>query len=301
MTPYSNDIKRNTCSNNCDSCVITDYERGETFCGGCGEIISESIPDVMYEGRGFSGDDYTTHMRTGPATSLVMHDRGLSTMIGSNHDSTGQAIVSRSKFNRLRTWDQRSKSRSSTSMRRAFVIMNSITAKLTLPYNVVERAAYIYRKAIAAGLTKGRTITSLAAVSLYVACRETGTPRTMDDLATTANIEKRVLYRDMRRLLAKLDLNPGQYDISSFVVKISNNLNLSERIKRDALDILRRSEEVMVTAGKNPMAMASASIYISCIDSEVQISQRVLSKQAGISDVTVRNSVSAIRDALKLK
>lgn len=263
-------------------------------------MISEYMPDIAHDGRAFTGDP--EQVRTGPATSLVMHDRGLSTVIGNDRDSTGRSLSTRSKskFNRLRTWDRRSKSHSAASMSRAFVIMNSITAKLTIPHSVVERAAYIYRKALAAGLTKGRTVASLAAASLYVACRETGTPRTLDDLASTANVEKRVLYRDMRKLLARLDLNPDQYQISSFLVKISNNLDLSETIKRDALEILKRSEEMLITAGKNPMAMASATIYIACTNNGTQISQRMLSRQAGVSDVTVRNSVAAIRNALGL-
>ena len=300
MTRYSEE-QRGTCSRNCVSSIITDNERGETFCGGCGEIISEYMPDAAHDGRTFT-DDRVEQVRTGPATSLTMHDRGLSTIIGNDRDSTGRSLStkSKSKFSRLRTWDQRSKSRSAASMSRAFVIMNSVATKLTVPYSVVERAAYIYRKALAAGLTKGRTVASLAAASLYVACRETGTPRTMDDLASTTNVEKRILYRDMRKLLASLDLNPNQYQISLFLVKISNNLGLSEVVKRDALEILRRSEEMLITAGKNPMAMASAAIYISCINNGVQTSQRTLSRQAGVSDVTVRNSVAAIHNALKL-
>ena len=302
MVRHSKNEQKSICTSNCISSVITDCERGETFCGGCGEIISEFMADAAHDLRAFTGEDHAARARTGPATSLVMHDRGLSTIIGNDRDSTGRSLSSSSKykFNRLRTWDQRSRSRSTASMGRAFVIMNSITAKLTIPPSVVERAAYIYRKALAVGLTKGRTVQSLAAASMYVACRETGTPRTLDDMAATANVEKRVLYRDMRRLLARLDLKPDQYKISAFVVKISNNLSLPERIKRDALEILRRSEEMFITAGKNPVAMASAAIYISCMNGDIQMSQRMLSKQAGVSDVTVRNSVSSIRNALNI-
>lgn len=302
MVRHSKNSQKSTCTSNCISSIITDCERGETFCGGCGEIITEFMSDPAHDMRAFIGEDHAARVRTGPATSLVMHDRGLSTIIGNDRDSTGRSLSSssKSKFSRLRTWDQRSKSRSTASLSRAFVIMNSITAKLTIPSTVVERAAYIYRKALAAGLTKGRTVQSLAAASVYVACRETGTPRTLDDMAATANVEKRVLYRDMRRLLARLDLRPNQYKISAFVVKISNNLGLPEGIKRDALEILRRSEEMLVTAGKNPVAMASAAIYISCMNNDIQMSQRMLSKQAGVSDVTVRNSVASIRDALNI-
>lgn len=293
--------KQDACSNNCVSGIITDSERGERICAGCGEIISDNISDVAHDGRAFNAEDYMAQARTGPSTSLAMYDQGLYTVMGGNHDSAGRMLPtgSKYKFNRLRTWDKRSKSRSTASLSRAFMIMNTMMGKLGIPFTVMERAAYIYRKALAAGLTKGRTVAALAAASMYVACRETGTPRTMDDLATASNVERRVLYRDMRALLMRLNLNPNQYKISSFLVKIANNLDLPERVKRDALKILRRSEEMMITAGKNPVAMASAAIYVACVDNGVQLSQRLLSRHAGVSDVTVRNGVALIRDAIR--
>ena len=173
-----------------------------------------------------------------------MHDRGLSTVIGKDVDATGRAVSSstRETFNRLRIWDQRSRTRSSSSLAKALTILNATKTKLGIPSPILEDAASIYRKAVSAKLTRGRTMQSLVAASLYAACRRTGTPRSLDDVAGAANVAKRVLSRDLRMLIRSLDMDLNQYDTSAFVVRLANNLNLRERIKRDALDILARSE-----------------------------------------------------------
>ncbi len=64
--------------------------------------------------------------RTGHATSLTMYDKGLSTVIGSNKDFSGNALPNKTKyeFNRLRTWDQRSKSRKIATLSKAFTSWN---------------------------------------------------------------------------------------------------------------------------------------------------------------------------------
>ena len=282
--------------------AITDSERGEVVCGGCGLILIQNIADTSHESKGYTTEDFTKLTRTGPATSLTMHDKGLSTMIGANHDSTGKTLSSKTKyeFNRLRTWDQRSKSKDIVSLSKAFTLLNAMKTKLGIPHNVVETAAYIYRKAVNAKLTKGRTTTSLISASLYVACRENNIPRTLDNIADAGNVERRVLSRDFRTVVKKLGLTLNQYDISSFISKISNNMNLKEKTKRDAFDILKRCEKEQMTAGKHPVAQAVASLYISCIINGEKVSQRKFATESGICAVTIRNRSAMIKKVLKI-
>ena len=281
--------------------TITDSERGEIFCGGCGLVLVQNMTDMSHENNGYTQEDFMKLSRTGPATSLTMHDKGLSTIIGTN-DSTGKALSSKTKyeFNRLRTWDQRSKSRKTATLSKAFTLMNGMKTKLGIPDNVVETAAYIYRKAVNAKLTRGRTTISLVSASLYAACRENNIPRTLDDIAAAGNVERRVLSRDLRTMIKKIGLNLNQYDTTSFISKISNNMNLQEKTKRDAFEILKRCEREMITAGKHPVAQAAASLYISCIINDEKISQRRFSAESGISDVTIRNRSILIKKTLKL-
>jgi transcription initiation factor TFIIB len=300
---YSNDYDVKCKLDTCKTYpVITDSERGEMFCGGCGLVLVQNISDTSYESNGYSQEDFMKLTRTGPATSLTMHDRGLSTVIGANKDSSGNNLSSKTKyeFNRLRTWDQRSKSRSTVSLSKAFTLLNAMKTKLGIPDNVIENAAYIYRKTVNARLTRGRTMASLISASLYAACRENNIPRTLDDIADAGNIERRILSRDLRTIIKKLGLKLNQYDISSFISKISNNMNLKEKTKRDAFDILKRCELKEITAGKHPVAQAAASLYIACIINGEKISQKKFSSESGVSDVTIRNRVTLIKKTLKI-
>ena len=291
---------------NIDACktypVITDNERGEVLCGGCGLILVYNMIDQSHESHGYTQEEFMTQTRTGPPLSLTMSDRGLSTVIGNNVDSTGKSLSSKNKlvFGRLRLWDKRSRSRLTYSLSKAFTQLNALKTKLAIPDNVVEHAAYIYRKAVAAKLTRGRTMSSLIAASLYAACRETNTPRTLDDIAKTGNIERRALSRDLRTLIRKLDLRLDQYDPGSFIVKLANNLNLKEKTKRDALDFLKRAKEKEITSGKHPVALAASSLYLSAVINGERLSQKKFSEEAGVSDVTIRNRVAMIKNTLDL-
>jgi len=300
---YSNDYDVKCQLDTCKTYpAITDSERGEIVCGGCGLILLQNMADASYENNGFTSEDFMKMSRTGPASSLTMNDRGLSTVIGTNKDSTGKALSSKTKyeFNRLRTWDQRSKSRKTASLSKAFTLLHGMKTKLGISDNVVENAAYIYRKVVNAKLTRGRTMVSLISASLYAACRENNIPRTLDDIANAGNVERRILSRDLRTIIKKLGLNLNQYDTTSFISKISNNMDLKEKTKRDAFKILRRCEKEGITAGKHPVAQAAASLYISCIINGEKISQKKFSVESGVSDVTIRNRTVLIKKTLKL-
>jgi len=300
---YSNDYDVKCKLDTCKTYpAITDSDRGEVICGGCGLILVQNISDASYENNGYTQENFIKLARTGPATSLTMYDRGLSTVIGANKDSTGKPLPSKTKyeFNRLRTWDQRNKSKQTASFSKAFTLFHGMKTKLGIPNNVVENAAYIYRKVVDAKLTRGRTMASLISASLYAACRENSIPRTLDDIANAGNIERRILSRDLRTIIKKLELNLNQYNTASFISKISNNMNLKEKTKRDAFEILRKCEKEQITAGKHPVAQAAASLYISCIINGEKISQKKFSVESGISDVTIRNRSVLIKKTLNL-
>ena len=300
---YSNDYDVKCQLDTCKTYpAITDSERGEIVCGSCGIILVQNIADTSHENNGYTSEDFMKMARTGPATSLTMNDRGLSTIIGTNKDSTGKAVSSKTKyeFNRLRMWDQRSKSRQTSTLSKAFTLMNAMKTKLGIPNNVVETAAYIYRKAVNAKLTRGRTTVSLVSASLYAACREHNIPRTLDDMADAGNVERRILSRDLRTIIKKLELHLNQYDTTSFISKISNNMNLKEKTKRDAFEILKRCEEEQITGGKHPVGQAAASLYIACIMNGEKISQKKFSIESGVSDVTIRNRAGLITKTLHI-
>ena len=198
----------------CHSCgdkkMVTDETTGELFCGKCGFVVSDKISETGAEWRSFANDD-TNRTRVGAGTSLTMHDMGLSTVIGAaNKDSTGKPLTSsmKSSIERLRTWDSRTQAHSSAdrNLRQALNEMDKLKDKLALTDAVVEKAAYIYRKAMEKKLVRGRSIQGLVAACLYASCRNTETPRTLDDVAKGINIRRKDVARCYRLIFRELEL-----------------------------------------------------------------------------------------------
>ena len=92
---------------------------------------------------------------------------GLSTIIGRpNKDASGHILdgAMRSRMERLRRWDLRIKAKTSSNnrnLRDAFNQLHTSKDKLGLSDAVVEKTAYIYRKAQERGLVRGRTISAV--------------------------------------------------------------------------------------------------------------------------------------------
>ena len=268
----------------------------------CGEVITHSMQDQTRPAQHYTSEQYVERAQNGPSSSLAMYDNGLSTIIGSNRDSAGNTLTAKSKhdFNRLRMWDSRSKSRSTASLSKAFILLSSLKTKLTIPDHVAERAAIIYRQVVRAKLTRGRTISSILTTSLYIACRESGTPRTLLDLSTAANIDKRMLYRDLATITGRLNLQLEQYDTSFFVVKISNNLKLTERTKRIALDMLLYMQENEHTAGRRPVALAAGLVYTASLLTGENLTLDMFIRHTRVSGVTLRKTKRVIWDLLNM-
>ncbi|KAG2474097.1 MAG: hypothetical protein NPMRth3_4930001, partial [Nitrosopumilales archaeon] len=154
---------------------------------------------------------------------------------------------------RLRIWDSRSQNDViDRNFRQAFSELSRLKDKLSLSDAVVEKAAYIYRKALEKKLVRGRTIHGMMGSALYAACREVETPRTLKDIAETTNIKKKEIARCYRLLLRELSLKMPVVDSVQNVARIASKAGLSEKTKRYAIEILRKAEENKISAGKNP-------------------------------------------------
>ncbi len=285
---HENEEKCSRCGKNN---LITDIESGELLCSKCGFVINEKVMDNN-RGRMFP-DNAENKLHMGDKTSLTRHDRGLSTIINPiNKDSTGKPLSAamKSSLTRLRTWDSRSKARPiDRNLQYAFKELLKMKEKLFLSNVIIENAAYIYRKAMEKQLVRGRTISSLIAASLYAACRETGTPRTLNDVSGSINITRKNLALCYRLLLRELDLKMPVVDSVSCIAKIASNTNLSEKTKRHAMKILKKAEDEKISAGKDPMGMAASALYVASLEKGESITQKTLAEASGVTEVTIRN------------
>lgn len=273
--------------------LITDVAKGEILCGTCGQVLVDKTEDPSVAPAIHDMNDYLTKSRTGPASRLAIHDRGLNTNINNtNKDASGNPLSGYVKgtFDRLRIWDHRSKSTGSDrNFTHAFILLETMKTKLAIPDSVAEETAYIYRKAVAKKMTQGRSIPSMLCASLYAACRATNTPRTLRDIARAANIRKGVLALSYRILIKTLDLKFKPYDPAEFVTRVAASIGVSEKTRRDALNILLKAEKMEICAGKHPMGLVGAAIYLSSTMNMEKGTQQEIAKACGITNVTIRN------------
>ncbi len=285
--------------------MVVDTAGGELFCSSCGYVVMEKIEETGPEWRAFSKEEKDDRSRTGVPASLAMHDMGLATVIGvEDRDASGRSLPASMKaaIERLRTWDGRSQVHEPVdrNLRQAFSELDRLADKLNLSDAVIEKAAYIYRKALERGLVRGRSISALIAASLYAACRDTETPRTLKDVAAACNIKKKDIARCYRLLLRDMELKMPVVDPTKCVSRIASKAGLSEKTKRRALIILKRAEATRTSAGKDPMGLAAAALYVACVLEGESKTQKDVAEAAGVTEVTIRNRYKGLKHALNL-
>jgi transcription initiation factor TFIIB len=298
-----NSIVCSTCKK--DQTIITDEVTGEIVCSKCGLVISDKIQDTRQEWRDFlNTEEARDRRRTGMPTSLALHDMGLYTMIGRGHkDARGQVLDAsmRSTMGRLRTWDLRTQASANRNLGTAFNQLNILKDKLGLPDAIIEKTAYIYRKARERGLGRGRETSAVLAAALYLACREEGTPRTLNEICLISNLKRKAISQPYRDMVIELDIRIPTVDPIKCIARIANQINLSQKIKQKAINIMNAATKSELSAGKSPMGLAASILYISClINGCNNIGQTVFAQTAGVTEVTIRNISKDLRNHLDL-
>src|ERR687884_1647160 len=287
--------------------MITDPDSGETICSKCGMIVLDKIQNIHQpEWRAFSNEEHENRSRTGIPSSLAIHDMGLATVIGrADRDAGGKKIdtTMHTTMQRLRTWDSRAHvRRSDKSLIQALNELQILKDKLALPHVAVEKAAYIYRKAHERKLARGRAVSGLIAASIYISCREISAPRTLNDIAAASNIKRKQLAKAYRFLVMELDIKVPLADQTKCIAKVANKANLSEKTKRlgiRIMDEIKRKDDDILSAGKNPMSLAATILYLSCLKTGENKTQLEMAEAAGVTEVTIRNRSRELKSRIE--
>jgi transcription initiation factor TFIIB len=286
--------------------LVHDYDTGETICGGCGLVLYEQMLDKGPEWRAFTQEEKASRSRVGTPTSYSIHDKGLSTTISQvDRDAFGRKLplATRLLMWRLRKWQIRSRVHSSSdrNLAQAMAELDRLTGKVSISQSIKEKAAVVYRRALDKGLVRGRSINAIAAAALYAACRKSGTPRTLREIAEASLVDKKDVARCYRLLLQELDVHMPVADPLTYVSKIAEKNGVSGKSQGAAIAILREARRKRVSAGKDPMGLAAAALYIACLQHKEKKTQKDIAEVAGVTEVTIRNRYKALLRQLNLE
>ena len=303
-------IKKIVKVKNCPECggedLIQDKEVGELVCENCGFVVSSSILNTGPEWRAFDHEQRKRRARTGGPLTFTIHDRGLSTIIDwHDRDAYGRRLkpLQKSRMYRIRKWHRRSKVSGSTERNLAYALseMTKLAYKLNLPRNIIETASFTYRKIVRRKLVRGRSIQGVVSASIYMACRQCNVIRTLDEVSEAANISRKICARNYRFLLKRLKEDVPLYEPRRYVSKLINHLKLTGRAESIAIEVLERSKELKLTAGRSPAGLAAACIYIACILADERVTQGDVAKSAKVTEVTIRNRYKEMIEELEFR
>ena len=283
--------------------LVYDPRTGEVSCPSCGYVVRERGVDRGPEWRNL--DEEEDRSRVGAPISIMYRDHGLSTVINRiNEDASGRRLPkeTREKLLRLKKLDATSQVSASEArnLQQAVNILQIYVDKLHLSQSIAERAMLIYRRALKAGLVRGRSIRSIMAAAVYAACRSMRAPRDLPELEKVYPIVKRkTIAQGYRLLLKHLKLKVPVADPARYLNKIASKVGLDQGTVQEALKILQEAHKRGATVGKDPVGIAAAALYMACQETDQTITQKDIARAAGVTEVTVRNRFKGLKEVLE--
>jgi len=274
--------------------VVRDTNSAEVVCMECGHVLSMGITDLGPEWRAFTAEQREKRSRTGAPITYTIHDKGLSTTIDwHDRDVYGKRIKpdQKAQIYRLRKWQKRIRVSDAMERNLAFALteITKIANSLDLPRSIIETASVIYRKAVRERLVRGRSIKGISASSVYIACRQSGLARTLQEISKASNVSRREVGRSYRFLVKKLDYFVPPVRANQYVSKFSNQLTMQGRTEQLANRILDMARKLRLTSGRGPTGVAAAATYIASILAGETRTQREIAEIAKVTEVTIRN------------
>ncbi|MEM0057599.1 MAG: transcription initiation factor IIB [Candidatus Bathyarchaeia archaeon] len=300
--PYAS-AKIQSCPECGSTRLMRDYECAELVCMNCGYVIAAKLADRGPEWRAFDDEQRAKRTRVGAPLTYTIHDKGLSTMIDwHDRDVYGKGLSpgQKAQVYRLRKWQRRIRVSDATERNLAFALseITKIANNLNLPKNVLETASLIYRKAVKERLIRGRSIQGVTSAAIYLACRQCGLPRTLEEIAQASNVSKKEVGRSYRFLIKELNYFIPPLKPSQYITKFSNQLTMQGKVEEIAHKILAAAKELKLTSGRGPTGIAAAASYIASVLTGERKTQREIAEIAQVTEVTIRNRYKELVERL---
>lgn len=283
--------------------IMRDYECAELVCMNCGFVLAAKMTDRGPEWRAFDDEQRSKRTRVGAPLTYTIHDKGLSTMIDwHDRDIYGKSLSpgQKAQVYRLRKWQRRIRVSDATERNLAFALseITKIANNLNLPKSILETASVIYRKAVKERLIRGRSIQGVTAAAIYLACRQCGLARTLEEIAQSSTMNKKEVGRSYRFLIKELNYSIPPVKPSQYVTKFSNQLTMQGKVEEIAHKILASAKELKLTSGRGPTGIAAAASYIASVLTGERKTQREIAEIAQVTEVTIRNRYKELVERL---
>ena len=302
--------------------IVEEFASGDMVCGNCGLVLGDRIVDTRSEWRTFANDENGDDpSRVGAVADPLLNGSQLDTVISARDGYSGRAKeLSRAQSKNATT-------KSDRNLIAAYKEIGAMSEAIGLPKVVSDIAKQLYKKIEDSKQLKGKTIQSIIAACIFIACRKANVPRTFKEICALTKVPKNEIgrvYKTIEKLLvadaaasaaaAGVELPPTgaspvgtprnpsdlQYtptastSASDLMIRFCNRLQLPASIQATCVELAKRMADAGTLAGRSPISIAAAGIYfVSWLMGKGKTAKDV-GEAAGVSEGTVRNAYKVI-------
>ena len=289
--------------------IVEEFTSGDYVCETCGVVLQSHVIDTRSEWRTFSNDDQGNDdpSRVGEAANPLLNGEQLYSTIGFGNNAASRDLN--------RAQQKATNSKDDRTLQAAYQEIQALCDAMHFTQQVANTAKHLFKMTQQTKAFKGKSQASIIASCIFIACRQSNNPRTFKEITTLTKVPKKEIGRTFK-LLEKFfqrhtadqavvvsggaTVTQEQYNItlstkaSELVDRYASNLNLSTRISLIARDCAGALVDHGALAGRSPLSIAGAALYIISHLMGDPKSPREISQVAEVSDGTIRTAYKLV-------
>lgn len=274
------------CPHHPDADLVDDFHAGDMICTACGLVVADRVIDVGSEWRTFSNEKAVADpSRVGGPSNPLLNGGDLTTMIGKPTGNAGFDENGMAKYQ-----NKRQVSSADRTLINAFREIATMADRINLPRKIIDRTNVLFKQVQDQRTLRGRSNDAIAAACVYIACRQEGVPRTFREICAVSRVSKKEIGRCFKLILRALETNVDLIKTGDFMSRFCSNLELPQSVQKGATHVARKAVDMDLVAGRSPISVAAAAIYMASQASEAKRSQKEIGDIAGVAEVTIRQS-----------
>ncbi|KAH6635054.1 cyclin-like protein [Chaetomium sp. MPI-SDFR-AT-0129] len=282
--------------------LVEEYSSGDMVCATCG-LVLDRIIDTRSEWRTFSGDDNGNDdpSRVGDAPNLMIDGDQLQTAIAFDGKGAKNLAHLQNKINQ---------DKGTKALLQAYRDIQALTDSINAGTQVANTAKHIFKMVDDNKALKGKSQEAIVAGCIFIACRQTDVPRTFREVYGLTKVSKKEIGRVFKQLEAFLQKMGGEDKVAKatglgqqyqakgsttadeLCIRYCSNLGFRNpvRVESVARRLAAISNEVSDLAGRSPLSVAAACIYMASHLAGEPKATKSISVVSSVSDGTVKTA-----------
>lgn len=283
--------------------LIEEFSSGDMVCQSCGVVVGTRIIDTRSEWRTFANDDHggDDPSRVGGPQDEFIEGQQLSTTVAFSESKAHKALS--------RTQNNANQDKAQKSLMQAYKEIVSLCDAINMGSNVSNAAKHIFKLADKHRFIKGKSTEAVIAGCIFIACRQNNVPRTFREIFNLTRVNKKEVgrvFKLLQKFLQSVKDDDGEatglntvtnYEAHSagadelcgrYVSQLG--FRNQQKIANISRDLAEQANDISALAGRSPLSVAAACIYMAChLVGEPRMVMPI-AKQAGVSDGTVKTA-----------